>query len=42
MPGTTIAIVAGLIILLLLVFWNVFQSKRVEALQKRVEALEKK
>ena len=35
-------VLLGAVVLLLVVVWNVLQSKRVDALAKRVEALEKK
>ena len=38
----TIISVAAIVILALLIAWNFIQSKRVDALQKRVDALEKK
>jgi hypothetical protein len=42
MTGTNLGVLAGAAILVLVIVWNVIQSKRVDALQKRVEALEKK
>lgn len=42
MTGTTALVLVGVVMLALLVAWNFIQSKRVDALQKRVEALEKK
>ncbi len=42
MTGTTALVIVGVVALALLVAWNFIQSKRVDALQKRVEALEKK
>ncbi len=42
MTGTTALVLVGMVILALLVAWNFIQSKRVDALQKRVDALEKK
>jgi hypothetical protein len=32
----------AIVVLALVIAWNVIQSKRVDALQKRVDALEKK
>ncbi len=32
----------SIVVVVLLVAWNVIQSKRIDALQKRVDALEKK
>jgi len=37
----TLLSVVSIVVLALLIAWNVIQSKRVDALQKRVEALEK-
>jgi len=37
----TLLSVVSIVVLALLIAWNVIQSKRVAALQKRVEALEK-
>ena len=42
MTGTTIAVLAGVVVLGLVVAWDVIQSRRIDALQKRVAALEKK
>ncbi len=39
--GTGLALLS-VVIVVLVVAWNVLQSKRIDALQKRVEALEKK
>ena len=41
MTGTIIS-VAGITVLALVVVWDFIQSKRIDALQKRVAALEKK
>jgi len=41
MTGTIIS-VAGITVLALVVVWNFIQSKRIDALQKRVDALERK
>lgn len=37
----TLLSVVSIVVLALLIAWNVIQSKRVDALQKRVQALEK-
>ncbi len=42
MTGATGLVLLGVVILALVVVWNVIQSKRIDGLQKRVEALEKK
>ena len=43
MTGMGVTLVGlGVTILLLLIWWDFLQSKRIDALQKRVEALEKK
>ncbi len=39
--GTGLALLS-VVIVALVVAWNVLQSKRIDAIQKRVEALEKK
>jgi len=35
-------LLTGVAALLLVIFWNYMQGKRIDAVQKRVEALEKK
>jgi hypothetical protein len=42
MTGATAALLLSVGILVLVVAWNLVQSKRVDALQKRVDILEKK
>ena len=42
MTAATGLALLGVVILALVVAWDVIQSKRIDALQKRVEALEKK
>ena len=38
----TLLPIVSIVVLALLIVWNVIQSKRVDALAKRVDALEKK
>jgi hypothetical protein len=42
MTGTTIAVLAGALVLALVIAWDVIQSQRIDRLEKRVAALEKK
>jgi len=42
MTGTTALVLLGAVVLALLVAWDIIQSRRIDRIQKRVEALEKK
>ncbi len=42
MTGATALVLVIVVALALVVVWNVVQSKRLDALQKRIETLEKK
>ncbi len=42
MTAATALALVGVVALVLVVVWNVVQSKRLDALQKRIETLEKK
>ncbi len=42
MTGTTVAVLVGLVGLVLVIAWDFIQSRRIDRLEKRVQALEKK
>ncbi len=42
MTATTCGVLLGTVVLALVIVWDVIQSKRIDKLQKRVDALEKK
>ncbi len=42
MTGTTAVVLVGLVGLVLVIAWDFIQSRRIDQIEKRVQALEKK